>query len=301
MNILLTGASGQLGTELYPLLSQLGDVTALDLHPGQHGSIAQDLSDLHRFEILLNRLRPNLVVNTAAYTAVDQAENNHELAFRLNAELPACLARWCNSNHRRLMHFSTDYVFDGSGQSAYRENDPTAAINIYGESKRAGELAIQTSACHYLIVRTSWVYSTHGSNFLLTMLRLASQRPELGVVSDQSGCPTWARNLAKASVQMLLAMQSEQDWEQHSGIFHYCDATITTWHDFARMIFEKAAEQGILQTVPMLKAIQSSDFPQLATRPKYSVLDTQAIQDRFGIAPPDLDWSLSECLKDYQE
>jgi len=301
MNIVLTGASGQLGTELYPLLSELGEVTVVDRSPGPPGCITFDLANLHRTEILLNRLRPDLVVNAAAYTAVDQAEKNQELAFRLNAELPACLARWSSSNQRCLLHFSTDYVFDGSAQRAYREDDPTHPINVYGESKRAGELAIQASGCLHLIVRTSWVYSTHGNNFLLTMLRLAGERPELGVVSDQTGCPTWARNLAKAAVQLLQLMQDDQKWAEYSGIYHYCDATVTTWYDFARKIFEQALELGLLQKMPLLNAIQTSDFPQLAQRPRFSVLDTGAVHERFGIIPPDLNWSIKECLKDYRQ
>lgn len=299
MNILLTGSSGQLGNELYELLLPLGQVTLVDRTAGLHNTIQQDLTDLHQFEILLNRLRPDLVVNTAAYTAVDQAENDHVTAFRLNAELPACVARWCKSNQRNLLHYSTDYVFDGSGKHAYVETDPTGPISVYGDSKLAGELAIKASGCKHIILRTSWVYSTHGNNFLLTMLRLAKQRPEMGVVSDQTGCPTWARNLARASLKVLQAMQNEADWEKHTGIYHYCDATITTWYDFARMIFSKAAELGILPKAPVLKAIESKDFPQLASRPVYSVLDTQALRERFGIVPPGLDQSLSECLQDY--
>lgn len=300
MNILLTGASGQLGTELYPLLSELGNVTAVDRNPGPLGSLSQDLADLHQCEILLDRIRPGLVVNTAAYTAVDQAENNQELAFRLNAALPARLARWSAINQCSLLHFSTDYVFDGSANRAYREDDPTQPINVYGDSKRAGELAIEASGCQHLIVRTSWVYSTHGNNFLLTMLRLAGQRPQLGVVSDQTGCPTWARNLARAAVHLLRAMQSEQKWHDYGGIYHYCDSTVTTWYDFARMIFEHAVELGLLRAMPVLTAVQSDDYPQLAERPRYSVLDTGTVCERFGIVPPDLNWSIKECLKDYQ-
>lgn len=300
MNILLTGASGQLGTELYPMLSELGKVTAVDRNPGPLGSVSLDLGDLLQTENLLNRQRPDLVVNAAAYTAVDQAENNRELAFRLNSELPACLARWSASRKSPLLHFSTDYVFDGSSDRAYREDDRGCPINVYGDSKLAGELAIQSSGCKHLIVRTSWVYSTHGNNFLLTMMRLARERPELGVVSDQTGCPTWARSLARASRQLLQAVQSKQQWDAYGGVYHYCDSTVTTWYDFASRIFEQALEMGLLEAMPVLKAIQSSDFPQLAERPRFSVLDTAKMREYFGIIPPDLDESLKECLKDYR-
>lgn len=301
MNILLTGSSGQLGTELYPLLLPLGKLTLVDRSSGLHDTIQQDLADLHQFEIFLNRLRPDLIVNTAAYTAVDQAEKDHTAAFRLNAELPACIARWCKVNQRKLLHYSTDYVFDGAGQQAYLEADPAGPINVYGESKLAGESAIIASGCSHIILRTSWVYSTHGNNFLLTMLRLAKQWPELGVVSDQTGCPTWARNLARASLQVLQALQDAESWEVNSGIYHFCDATVTTWYDFAQMIFVKAAELGILPRAPVLNAIASKDFPQAAQRPVYSVLNTQKVQDRFGVVTPGLDQSLSECLGDYRE
>ena len=299
MNILLTGSSGQLGTELYPLLLELGQVTLVDRNAGLHYTVQQDLTDLQQFETLLNRLQPDLIVNTAAYTAVDQAEKDSATAFRLNAELPACLARWCKANQRSLLHYSTDYVFNGAGQHAYVETDPTSPINVYGDSKLAGELVIKASGCKHIILRTSWVYSVHGNNFLLTMLRLAGQRPELGVVSDQTGCPTWARNLARASLQVLQAVQNEQAWQENSGTYHYCDATVTTWYDFARMIFAKAADLGILPSAPLLNAIASKDFPQLAKRPMFSVLDTQKLRNRFAIDPAGLDQALSRCLEDY--
>jgi len=299
MNILLAGSSGQLGTELSPMLSQLGKLSLVDLHPGQQATIEQDLSDLDQFEKLLDRLRPDLVVNAAAYTAVDQAENNRELAFRLNAELPDRMASWCRRHNAKLLHYSTDYVFDGQSRRPYRESDAASPINVYGESKLAGELAIQDSGCNHLVLRTSWVYSTHGKNFLLTMLRLASERPQLGVVSDQTGCPTWARSLAHASTSILRTLESSPDWESKGGLYHYCDATTTTWYDFASMIFETAAKLGILPATPELDAIKTADFPQTASRPIYSVLDTQALRETFAYEPPTLEQSLGECLKDY--
>ncbi len=150
-------------------------------------------------EILLNRMQPDLIVNAAAYTAVDRAETESEAAFRINAELPGCLARWYARNDRLLLHYSTDYVFSGEAREPYREDAPTGPLNVYGESKLAGEWAITASGCRHLVLRTSWVYSGHGNNFVLTMLRLARERPTLSIVADQIGCPTWARNLARVS------------------------------------------------------------------------------------------------------
>jgi dTDP-4-dehydrorhamnose reductase len=300
MNILLAGSSGQLGTELYPLLGQLGDLSLVDLKSGTHATIEQDLSDLDQFESLLDRIQPDLVVNAVAYTAVDQAENNRELAFKLNAGLPERMASWCRRHQSNLLHYSTDYVFDGQSKQPYREFDTASPLNVYGESKLAGESVIRDSGCNHLILRTSWVYSTHGSNFLLTMLRLARERPQLGVVSDQTGCPTWAKSLARASLSLLQALQTGDDWKTKGGLYHYCDATTTTWYDFANLIFETAESLGILPAIPKLDAIRTADFPQLASRPRYSVLDTRALCETFAYQPPTLEQSLLECLRDYR-
>lgn len=298
MNFLLTGASGQLGQELLPRLATLGEVTRVDREVAEVGgrTLRQDLGDLNRVEILLNRLRPDVIVNAAAYTAVDRAEEESETAFHVNAELPGCLARWAQRNDRMLVHFSTDYVFSGEASEPYREDARTGPLNIYGESKLAGEWAISAAGCRHLLLRTSWVYSGHGQNFMLTMLRLARERPTLSIVADQTGCPTWARNLAQATAQMLLHSLAPGAGQGCSGTWHYCDNGIVSWYDFARKIFETAFALGLLPQVPETRAVTSDEFRQLAERPRYSVLDTSAIRAAFGIEPPTLDASLRACL-----
>jgi len=298
MNILLAGASGQLGQELYTQLARMGHITGVDRLVGQEGAIKQDLTELGQVEAMLDRLQPDLVVNAAAYTAVDQAENEPSIAFGLNAELPGCLARWCRSNERFLLHYSTDYIFDGSAREPYKEDHRPGPLNVYGESKLAGEWAVGASGCEHVILRTSWVYSTHGSNFVLSMLKLAQQRPDLSIVSDQVGCPTWARNLAQtSSVVLQQALDNRSDAELQ-GIFHYCDNSVTSWYEFARLIFERATELKLLTQMPKLRSIRSADYPQVAGRPAYSVLDTRRICKKFGLQPPSLEESLKSCLKE---
>ena len=298
MKIILTGASGQLGHELHSRLARMGAVTAVDRAAGAVGCIQQDLADLDRLEALLNRVEPDVVVNAAAYTAVDQAEREPRSAFRLNAELPGCMARWCQRNGRFMLHFSTDYIFSGTASQPYREADEPRPLNVYGESKLAGEWAVVAGGCSHLIVRTSWVYSTHGKNFVLSMLNLARQRPDLSIVSDQIGCPTWARNLAQAAAAMLAgALQNPAD-QSHQGIIHYCDNSVKSWYEFACLIFAQATELGLLSDLPRVKAILSAEYPQQARRPSYSVLDTSALASRFGLQPPKLESSLFECLKE---
>jgi dTDP-4-dehydrorhamnose reductase len=304
MNILLTGASGQLGQELLPLLARFGNVTTVDRSVDSAISperLKLDLSDLNRVEVLLNRLRPELVVNAAAYTAVDMVETDSEPAFRINADLPGCIARWAERNGRLLLHYSTDYVFDGQADRPYRETDETGPINVYGESKLAGEWAIVASKCRFIVLRTSWVYSAHGSNFVLSMLRLARERPELRIVSDQTGCPTWARNLAGVSAKVVDRLLKYKSDSKNDGLYHYCDNTIITWYDFARSIFSTASDLGLLDEIPRMSPLKSSQYPQLAQRPGFSVLDTTAIRDTFGVESMGLNESLAACLQEIED
>jgi dTDP-4-dehydrorhamnose reductase len=303
MNVLLTGASGQLGQELLPRLLPLGRVSQVDqaAEPGNREILQQDLGDLNRVEILLNRTYPDIIVNAAAYTAVDLAEDNPETAFRVNAELPGCLARWSERNDRLLVHYSTDYVFSGNVNRAYTEQDQTGPLGVYGESKLAGEWSIAASKCMHVILRTSWVYSGHGNNFVLTMLRLARERSSLSIVSDQTGCPTWARNLAGVTRKIISHLSSDKAGAIPQGIFHYCDSEAVTWYEFAHAIFSVAMRAGLLQQMPEMTAVPSSDFPQKAERPLNSVLDTSKIREAFGVEQAGLQQSMQSCLEDIKE
>jgi len=303
MIILLAGAAGQLGQELLPQLQQLGEVVPVDRAslPGIKNMHVQDLGDLNRVETLLNRFRPDIIVNAAAYTAVDLAEEDSALAFQVNQGLPQRLAQWCFRNDRLLLHFSTDYVFSGQAGRPYAENDPTGPLGVYGASKLAGEQAIGRSGCRHVILRTSWVYSGHGNNFLLTILKLARTRPSLSIVNDQSGRPTWARNLAGATRKVIEHLSSNDPGTESTGVFHYCDSDAVSWYEFANEIFGIAHEAGILTKIPHTTPVPSAEFPQKAERPLYSVLDTSRIQDTFGIKPGGLRQSLQSCIKDLIE
>ena len=300
MKILLTGAAGQLGQELHPQLRKLGDVIAVDISPGSAAGLAwrgQDMADEGRFETFLNRTLPDLVVNAAAYTAVDQAEKDKDLAFRVNASAPGRIARWVERNDSALLHYSTDYVFDGTQNGPYREPDTATPLNSYGDSKFAGEQAIRASGCRHVILRSSWIYSSHGKNFVLTMLELAKRGLDLRVVGDQFGCPTWARNLADYSIKAIRSGLVGRK-RLGSNLYHCCDRDGTSWYDFASLVFSTALDLGILQEMPRLAKVRSDEYPQTANRPRNSVLDTGLMQRELRIKPAGLEQSLRNCLRE---
>lgn len=303
MTILLTGAAGQLGSELLPLLSARGSVAATDRVKPVWASgdwLEQDISDGGKLEALLNRLRPGLIVNTAAYTAVDLAETDPEMAFNVNAELPARLATWAKKNEAPLIHYSTDYIFDGKTSKPYLETDLPKPQNVYGDSKLAGERALATSGCKHAILRTSWVYSSHGKNFVLSMLDLARKGVPLKIVDDQRGCPTSARNLALASDAVIETWKTSAV-SSCNGVFHYCDDRSLSWYEFAGLIFSLAVRAGLLNKVPELTPVPSSEFPQPAKRPEWSILDTSKISRVFNIRAASFENSLEAVMNEIKQ
>ena len=285
MRILLTGAAGQLGRELKRSLACLGEVIARD---------RQQL-DLARAAALRDAVRavaPTVIVNAAAYTAVDQAETEPTVADAINAQAPAILAEEAKRLGALLIHYSTDYVFDGRKATPYTEDDIPAPLAAYGRSKRAGELAIAASGCRHLIFRTSWVYGLHGVNFLKTMLRLGQERNELRVVDDQFGAPTWTRHLADATA--LIAGRKEVP----NGLYHLAAAGETSWHGYAEAIFAEAQRSGLMDKTPVVHRIASANYPLPAPRPANSRLDCAKFRRDFGLALPDWRTGLIDCLAD---
>ena len=284
MKILLLGAAGQVGTELRRSLAAVGDLVPATRDgklPDGAACEAADFDAPGSLRPLILRTMPDVVVNAAAYTAVDRAESEPEAAFRVNAEAPAVLADACKACDALFVHYSTDYVFDGTGTRPYREDDPTAPVGVYGASKLAGEEAIRGSDARHLILRTAWVYAAHGSNFLLTMLRLARERDRLKVVADQQGSPTSAGLIADTTARIL-----ERGVAQ-SGIRHLTASGQTSWHGFAEAIFAAAIARGVLERAPVVDPIATSDYPTPARRPAYSVLDNRRLQDEYAIGLPD--------------
>ncbi|MDG6347386.1 dTDP-4-dehydrorhamnose reductase [Luteimonas sp. 8-5] len=291
--ILLLGADGQLGTELRRSLSPLGDIVAATLSGrlGEDACEAADFSEPGSLQPLVERVAPDIVVNAAAHTAVDRAETERGLAFAINAEAPAVLATACAARGARLVHYSTDYVFDGSGTRPYREDDATSPLGVYGHSKRAGELAVLGSGARHLLFRTAWVYAAHSHNFLRTMLRVGAERDELRVVADQVGTPTPAALIADVTARAL-----ERADATRSGLWHLTPTGQTSWHGFAEAIFEGAVARGLLARRPKVEAITTADYPTPAARPAWSVLDCTALQRDFAIHLPDWREGLADTL-----
>lgn len=284
--ILLTGCNGQVGWELRRTLASLGEVVALD-------AAALNLADADAVRARLEALAPRIIVNPAAHTAVDKAEAEAELAHAINALAPGVLAHWAAAHGALLVHYSTDYVFDGSGSQARQEDAATAPLNVYGASKLAGEAAILASGCRHLIFRTSWVYGSRGSNFLLTMQRLMCARAELNIVADQIGAPTWCRSLAEATAQVLAQLESPArgaDRPAPWGIYHMTNAGETSWHGFAEAI------RALSGLDCRLHPIASQDYPTPARRPLNSRLDNGKLARVFGLRLPHWHDALRLCL-----
>ena len=283
MKILLLGCDGQVGWELQRSLQLLGEVVALDF---QSRDLAADFSKPDALAATVQAVKPDLIVNSAAHTAVDKAEAEPELAQKINADGPGVLARAAAASGAWLVHYSTDYVFDGSGDQPRGEDAPTGPLSVYGRTKLDGERQIRASGCKHLILRTSWVYAARGGNFAKTMLRLAAAKTELNVIDDQIGAPTGADLLADLTALTVRAARAQPDL---SGTYHAVAAGATSWHGYAQLVIETARERGVALTLPSdaLRPISTSAYPTPATRPLNSRLDTRKLRERFGVHLPD--------------
>jgi dTDP-4-dehydrorhamnose reductase len=285
MKILVTGRSGQVGGELQTALQGLGDVlVVLD-------RVQMDLSSADAIRKVIRAERPAIIVNAAAYTAVDLAESEPERAHAINAQAPGVIAEEAKKLGAALIHYSTDYVYDGNKPSAWVETDATGPLSVYGKTKLAGEQAIVAVGPTHLILRTSWVYGLTGKNFLLTMLKLAQSRAELSIVSDQIGAPTWSRTIATATAAILKKTGSPDSLSELSGIYHLSAGGQTSWYGFAEKIFS----HPLVTQKPALKAIGTTEYPTPARRPINSVMNTGKFEQNFGKLPF-WDDALADCL-----
>jgi dTDP-4-dehydrorhamnose reductase len=293
--ILLTGANGQTGYELARALQRVGTVVAMDRR-------GLDLTDFDQIRRVVRDLAPALIVNAAACTAVDAAESDSSHAMLLNADAPGVLAQEAKRLGALLVHYSTDYVFDGTKHGPYDESDATNPLNVYGKSKLAGEQAIAASDCAHLILRTSWVYGTRGENFLRTMLRLGAERDEISVVNDQIGAPTWSRTIATmtSSVLSQLLANEHDRWMHDSGVYHLTAGGATSWCGFAEAIFRhlKYATYATQLKQPGIKAVATASYPTPAARPLNSRLSNEKLQKTFGVKAPDWEDALQRCVSE---
>lgn len=289
--ILVTGAQGQLGSEL-------GELSPLFSHLYEFRFASRTdfpLDDAEAMATVFAAFQPDYCINCAAYTAVDRAESDREAAMRTNGQGPADLAKLCVEHHTRLIHTSTDYVFDGSSAEPLKEDAPVNPVNFYGESKLAGEKAVQAADPTAIIIRTSWVYSTHGSNFVKTMVRLLHERSEVKVVNDQIGAPTYAADLAKAIMDIVRYCDQHPDAPATGGIYHYCNEGRISWYEFAVEIREMIGAKA--RVIP----ISSAEFLTAAKRPAFSLMDTTKIRNQFGVHIVPWKDSLMACLFKMQQ
>lgn len=295
MKILLFGKVGQVGWELNRSLQPLGEIVALDVEDA-------DFSDPESLREIIQAEKPDVIVNAVAYTAVDKAEEEEELALKINGVAPGVLAEEALKLNALLVHYSTDYVFDGTKPTPYLETDTPNPVNAYGRTKLAGETAVQSSGCDYLILRTSWVYASRAHNFMLTMLKLAKERDELSIVADQIGAPTTARLIADTTI--LCVQQAIKEGAENtfvSGLYHLTASGNTSWHGFTEEIVKVATEKlGLKLKIKVIKAIPSSDYPTPAQRPINSQLDLKKLSDKFGVEMPGWEKSLELCIEEVE-
>lgn len=287
--VLITGADGQVGRAFRALLPDAVFCSRSKL----------DLAYPEKLQEVLGQINPSVIINAAAYTQVDNAESEEELATRVNGESPAVMARYCASRVIPFVHFSTDYVFDGSGDMPRIETDAPAPLNAYGRSKLAGERAIMEAGGEYLIFRTSWVYDAQGKNFVNTILRLASEREELRIINDQFGAPTYAPHLAAAALAALGKAGSVPGFP--SGIYHLCQQGVTTWYQFAVQIVNHAKHLGLPVKTKVIHPITTADYPLPAARPHNSRLDCTRARSIFGVALPTWEEGIAACMKEKYE
>ena len=290
MNILLFGKTGQVGWELQRALAPLGNLIALDSDSEDY---CGDFRYPERIAQTILSIKPDVIVNAAAHTAVDKAESEPEFAFLLNATTVEAIAKAAATVDAWVVHYSTDYVFPGDGDTPWLETDATSPLNVYGESKLAGERALQKHCANYLIFRTSWVYAGKGDNFAKTMLRLAKDKSELAVINDQFGAPTGAELLADCTAQAIRVARVKPEV---AGLYHLVASGTTTWYDYAALVFTEAQEAGIELALKTLNAVPTSSYPTPAHRPHNSRLNTQKFQTNFDLVLPDWDVGVKRML-----
>ncbi len=280
MNILLFGKTGQVGWELQRSLAPLGNLIAVDVHSSEY---CGDFSNPEGVAETVRRIKPDVIVNAAAHTAVDKAESEAEFAQLLNATSVEAIAKEAAKIGAWVVHYSTDYVFPGNGEEPWRETDVTAPLNVYGETKLAGEKALQAHCARHLIFRTSWVYAGKGNNFAKTMLRFAKERTEMSVINDQFGAPTGAELLADCTAHAIRVALKQPDV---AGLYHLVASGVTTWHDYAALVFDEARKAGIELAITTLNAVPTNAYPTPARRPNNSRLNTDKFQQNFDLVLP---------------